>query len=90
MIQAGENLDFLARICRLYDGSDFLLAANVEDGVVRGLELLGNTTAAPGIVAALGAELGEFRIPGDEFPFAMYYSLTSNCPEPGYFGLAFD
>ena len=90
VIQVGENLDFLAGICRLYDGGDFLLAANVEDGVIRGLELLGNTTAAPGIVAALEAELGEFRIPGDEFPFAMYYPLTANCPEPGYFGLAFD
>lgn len=90
VIQEKENIAFLAAMAQFYQGSDFLLAAVHEGETLRGLELLGNTTAAPGIVAALGAELGEFRIPGEEFPFAMYYPLTANCPEPGYFGLAFD
>ena len=90
VLQEDVALDFLATQARFYAGHGFAMAAQVQGDVLYGMELLGNTTAAPGIVAALEAELGEFRIPGDEFPFAMYYPLTANCPEPGYFGLAFD
>jgi hypothetical protein len=61
----------------------------VRDGEkLLGLELLGNTDAAPGIVAALGCKEGRFRIPGGT-PFAMYRPL-SDISAPTYFGLAFD
>lgn len=90
VVQEGENLEFLAGFARLYEGSDWVLACRVEDGVVNGLELLGNTEAAPGIVTALRASAGRFRTPGTGRDFAMFCPLISNCPQPDYFGLAFD
>lgn len=79
-----EGLSFLAEFARFYTGSDFVLAATEE----LGLELLGNTAAAPGILGALQKHAGVFRIPGKK-PFAMYHPL-SDTPAPSYFGLAFD
>ena len=90
VLQEGENLDFLASYAKLYRGQDFLLAAYTEKNTLHGVELLGNATAAPGIVAALGADRGQFRTPGEELPFAMYLSLTEDLPMPAYFGIAFD
>ncbi len=79
-----EGLSFLAAYAELYAGEDFICAW-VDD---LGLELLGNTSAAPGILGALGKESGRFRIFGST-PFAMFYPLSS-VPAPGYFGIAFD
>ncbi len=90
VLQEGENLRFLASYARLYRGKDFLLAAHIEEGVVHGVELLGNAAAAPGIVAALDADRGQFRVPGEEVPFAMFLPLAEHCPIPTYFGIAFD
>ena len=81
---AQDGLTFLASYAKLYAGSDFILADTEE----LGLELLGNTAAAPGILAALGKKEGSFRIPGSN-PFAMYHPLT-DAPAPSYFGIAFD
>lgn len=75
-----EGIAFLASFTKLYAGDDFICAWAAE--------LLGNTAAAPGIVAALGKKEGCFRIPGNQ-PFAMYHPLSS-VPAPTYFGLAFD
>jgi hypothetical protein len=96
IIQENENIDFLAEQARFFAGEDFLLAiskeeaASKKDVVLRGIELLGDITKAPGILHALGYEKGHFRTPGDQKPFAMYYSLTENGSVPTYFGLAFD
>ena len=79
-----EGMAFLATYATLYAGNDFVLAATEEIG----LELLGNTAAAPGILAALGKKSGRFRLPGSN-PFAMWHPLT-NTPTPSYFGIAFD
>ena len=81
---AQEGMEFLATYATLYAGSDFILATTEETG----LELLGNTAAAPGILAALGKKEGRFRMSGKQ-PFAMYRPLT-NTPAPSYFGIAFD
>ncbi len=86
--QAGENLRFLQKNALLLAGEDFLLACSREKENLWGMELLGNAAAAPGILAALGATAGRFRVPGSE-PFAMYRPLTVAEP-PSYFGLAFD
>ena len=75
---------FLATYATLYAGNDFILAV-IDD---TGLELLGNTAAAPGILTALGKKSGDFRVSGST-PFAMWHPLTAT-PEPGYFGIAFD
>lgn len=81
VVQENENLQFLSRISKLYTGDGFLYADDAE--------LLGNTYAAPGILAALGKTSGTFRCPGNEIPFAMYLPLD-NQRAPAYFGLAFD
>lgn len=89
VVQEGENLDFLERQAQFYVGPDFLLAARREGEHLHGLELLGNTSAAAAIVSTLGCQSGQFRTPGHDRPFAMYYSLGDECA-PTYFGFAFD
>jgi len=89
VLQEGVTLDYLAGFAQFYAGEDLLLCASVEDGKVMGMELLGNREKAPGIVAALGAKEGAFRVPGEK-PFAMGLALRENAPLPGYFGLALD
>lgn len=85
VVQENGAVEYLTAGARLYAGADFLLAMSEGFGV----ELLGNTAAAPGILTALGLEAGTFRVPGDR-PFAMYRSLTADDWAPGYFGLAFE
>lgn len=88
VIQEGDNLDFLQTMADFYVGEDFLVAvARSEDFFAP--ELLGNIQAAPGILTALRKNIGQFRGPGEDTPFAMYLPLT-DAPAPGYFGLAFD
>lgn len=89
VVQEGENLIFLEKLAHFYAGKDFLLCANLENGRLSALELLGNTAAAPNILAALGASEGTFRFPGDNRSFAMYHPL-SDAPAPKYFAFAFD
>ena len=85
VVQENGAADYLASGAELYAGRDFLLAMSDDFGV----ELLGETNAAPGILGALGLDKGTFRTPGDE-PFAMFYPLTQEIWTPGYFGLAFE
>lgn len=85
--QTGTNLTFLRGQANLFRGEDFLLAAETKP--FRGIELLGNSEAAPGILRALGEKEGIFSTVGNETPFAMYHALQPG-PEPTYFGLAFD
>ncbi len=89
IVQEGRSLDFLASYASFCAGADFLLAYQTENNTFRGIELLGNAAAAPGILAALGWERGTFRIPGSE-PFAMWHPLTEDSPAPAYLGHAFD
>lgn len=88
VVQDGPLTALLADQYSLWDGADFLLAAWIEDGVLHGEELLGSFDAAPGIVKALGADKGIFRIPGAEQEYAMYLPLSPRCPKPGYFGIS--
>lgn len=90
VIQEGENLTFLETQAEFYAGLDFLLAARREEGLLLGLELLGNADAAPGILSALGSPRGQFRTPGTHQPFAMFLPLKADAEAPSHFGLAFD
>ncbi len=91
VIQENENLDFLQTQTQFYAGANFLLAAHKEKDCLFGVELLGDTAAASGIVQALGCQKGTFRTPGEEIPFAMYYPLGNDTLKPPcYFGIAFD
>ena len=88
VVQEGENLAYLRTYAQFYAGEDFLLTALQSGNELLGLELLGSTDAAPGILSALGAKSGSFRTPGVT-PFAMYKPLNGENP-PTYFGFAFD
>lgn len=89
-VQEGENLTFLAAQAELLRGEEVLLAAWREGDTLHAMELLGSTSKAPGIVAALGGKQGSFRTPGGEIPFAMGKKLREDTQFPTYFGLAFD
>lgn len=84
-----EGLALLSSLCDYYAGEDFLLAASREGDFLRGIELLGNAAAAPGILSALGCTLGSFRTPGNR-PFAMFHPLIPGAQAPNYLGHAFD
>lgn len=88
IVQEGENLAFLQKQAFLYAGENFLLAAAKTGDCLRGIELLGDPSAAGGIVSSLGAKRGIFATAGDA-PFAMCRPLLSGF-SPTYFGLAFD
>lgn len=88
IIQEGENLAFLATQASFYAGPGFLLAARGDGDTLYGLELLGDSSAAPGILRSLGFQAGTFRAPGHGKAFAMYRPLLPGIP-PGYFAFSF-
>ena len=89
VIQEGPSLSFLAAQAEFYAGTHLLLAARRDRDSLFGLELLGDITAAPGILTALGCAQGQFRTPGQGHPFTMYRPLDGT-PAPAYFAFAFD
>ena len=90
VLQEGIQLPFLAAQAQLFAGEGILLAAWLDGATLRGMELLGNKDAAPGIVKALGCTAGIFQIPGEDKPFAMIHKLTEMAVSPAYFGFSFD
>lgn len=90
IVQENENLDFLAAQAKFYTGKDFLLAGAIEDENLYGIELLCDTSLAPGIAHALDCKDGSFFTPGKDEAFAMYHKLTEDAIAPSYFGFAFD
>ncbi len=95
VVQEGVNLEFLATQAHLYAGEDLLLAAVQQpEGDILGLELLCNDPEKqiPGILKALHAKCGSFRIPSDDGkPFALFHPLKGWCGDaPGYFAFAFE
>ncbi len=88
VVQEQENLAFFSCFARFYKGENCLLAVAEESGNLRVVELLGDPSAAPGILAQLHYDTGTFRVPGSA-PFAMFHPFRDT-PAPGYFGLAFD
>ena len=90
VIQEGETARLLAREATLYAGKDFVLAGMRLPSGFFGAELLGNRDAAAGILAALNAEEGVFRVPGEQFPFAMFLPLQKNAAVPSYLGIVLD
>ncbi len=88
VIQEGENLAFLRQFYRFYKTDEHILAAASTGCELFAAELLGDSTAAPAILAAFALHSGVFRVPGDT-PFAMYHSLDGE-DGPEYFAFAFD
>ena len=87
VIQERENLDFLSCWAQFYAGEHCLVTALWEDGTLKIMELLGNTELAAGIVSALGAKCGSFRMPGHT-PYAMHRPLNDH-KVPKYFAFCF-
>ena len=83
-----ESCRFLSSVWQLYAGNRWVLAAFDNGEALIGMEFLGDSSAIPGILAALGKKSGTFRIPGSK-PFAMYKGFGNDLL-PDYFGLAFD
>ena len=88
-LQEEENIAYLEMMAFFYAGEDFLLAAHTEGQTLDAPELLGNTNAAPGILAALNCQSGTFSVPGPEIPFAMGLPLVKDAKMPTYLGFAF-
>lgn len=89
-VQEDESIAYLEMMAFFYAGSDFLLAARKQGQHLKGLELLGNTDAAPGICAALNCLEGSFRGPGAGSDLSMFLALTKQATPPTYLGLVFD
>ena len=90
VVQEGGGLAFLAEQLQFYAGDNLLLAVYAENNILTVMELLGDPSAAPGILKALGCPRGNFRIPTGSTPFAMFHPLKDSAAAPGYFGFAFD
>lgn len=88
VVQEGENLAFLRQFYRFYRGDGILLAAASTGSELFAAELLGDSAAAPAILAGFGLRSGVFRVQGQD-AFAMYHSLDGSTA-PGYFAFAFD
>lgn len=89
-VQDEESIAYLEMMAFFYRGENFLLAARKEGSRLICPELLGDISAAPGIVSALHCTTGTFRIPGEGMDFAMFLPLDPDAKAPTYFGLAFD
>lgn len=90
VLQENENIAYMEMMAFFYAGEDFLLAAGKEGQSLYAPELLGNTAAAPGILAALHCTEGQFQTMGDEIPLAMYLPLSKKAKTPKYLGLVFN
>lgn len=88
--QDGETLDFFATYGAFYRTEHTIFCAAREDKVLYFQEYLGDPAHVPGILAALGAEKGVLRLPGENTPFAMYLPLDHTDKLPSYLGIALD
>lgn len=82
------TLAFLEQYATFWAGDGFVAAVTVENGNTFVHELLGDCPPEQ-LIAALGAEQGTVRTPGNQKPFAMFLPLQP-CPDPKYFGIALD
>ena len=90
VLQEGVTLHYLEQQASFYEGEGFVFAATVQDNILTCHELLGDPSAAEGIVRALRCNQGHFRAPGTGRDFAMFLPLVEDCPTPRWFGLALD
>lgn len=87
----GEKaLTFLASQAEFFVGENWCLAGYRQEERLMGLEYLGEAALLPGIVNALGCSQGNFRIPGNSKPFAMFTALVAGEDCPVHLGFAFD
>lgn len=90
VLQEGALLAFLASQSHFWAGEGWLAAGQIYNEELVCQEFLGDLTAMPGLVRALGVQKGLFRTAGDTEPFAWLLPLTDCCERPAYFALALD
>lgn len=90
VLQEGVTLRFLQEQASFYAGDGFLFTAAKQGDTLICQELLGDASAAAGIVRSLGCSQGKFRTPGPGRDFAMFLPFVEDCPVPRWFGLALD
>lgn len=90
VVQEEACLAFLHTQAEFYAGEGVVFCAAREGDELIVPELLGDTSAASGILKTLGCKTGHFRTPGKESPFAMYLPFHETTPAPTYFGIALD
>lgn len=90
VIQENENLDFLETQVEFYAGKNVLLAAQISNQHLNGIEFLGDETLIPSIIKSLSCCSGSLRTFGIEKANGMYYSLTESKQTPCYLGFIFD
>ena len=73
-----------------YRGEDWLLAGGIHEDVFYAQEFLGNAEKLPGVLRALGATKGHFRVPGGEKPCGMYLKFSPLAATPRYLGFPLD
>lgn len=79
-------LSFAGSFNRFYRGEGFLLCAAVEGETACFQEYLGARDQLPGVLAALGAETGVLKLPG-QTPYAMYLGWEDGEEMPDYFAI---
>lgn len=84
LIQEGPALSLLSGYAAFYATERAVAAVTAADAMV--WELLGDSSEAPGLIAALGLPAARVRSPGDGRPFAM----ALGTPGPLHLGLALD
>lgn len=84
-----ESIAYLEMMAFFYRGENVLLAAHAENGKLWCPELLGDPSAAPGILKALKCREGRFRTPGGSIPFAMLLPFEADVKLPAYLGFSF-
>ena len=89
-LEEPESIAFLQTHMEFWSGPGLLLAANITDGTLWSPEYLGDSAAAPDVLAALNCREGHFRTPGEGFPFAMFLPLAADAPWPKHLALCFD
>jgi predicted N-acetyltransferase YhbS len=83
-------LPFLSAFADFYKGENCLFCGSVDNGIFHAQEFLGDPLAAPGCLAALGLNKGQFRSPGTGEPLAMFYPLSPTETPPAYLGIPLD
>lgn len=79
-----STLAFASTFNRFYEGQSFAFCGATDEDTFFFQSFVGDSTALPGILAALGVEKGAVRLPG-KTPYAMYYSLDGDSRLPEAF-----
>ena len=90
VLQEGDTLPFLDALYVFFAFDGGIAALHLEGDKLICQELLGDSGAAPGLVHALGCQVGLFRSPGPGRLFTQFMVLRPDAVRPQYFTFAFD